>query len=57
MTVAEMMEALSKMPQDARLVTISDEGDLISPSWPSMDEVTMTDRARSLKLGQEIVII
>lgn len=59
MTVAEMIEALSMMPQDAQLVQINGDGYWFNPSWPSIDKVTSETAGINLglELGQEIVVI
>jgi hypothetical protein len=61
-TVAEMIEALSKMPQDSYLKVRQENGGLYNPAFPIMKKVDKDDMgdlvgAHNLKRGQEIVII
>ena len=62
MTVAEMIEYLSKMPQDSYLKVRQEDGALYNPDFPIMERIDKENISdligvSELKRGDEIVVI
>lgn len=61
-TVADMIEELSKMPQDAFIKVRHENGGLYGPNWPLLEKIDKENIGdligiSKLKRGDEIVVI